>query len=234
MTISMFLSVPGGFVLGSESRQITADSAWLKKFEDRTHDDQSKNDFEVIPGEFPKIHRIGDFGLCYSGVGFYGSWTFDQELTELQDMANSRKYTFRQLAEHLHGKLAKALPDRGNAFYLAGFENGSRVFASGGDKTLSFKDGEWYTMRIAGAVNVLEKLFVDETVRWDEMSLPEALDFVLMTITIGAKYMHWFDKYPSVSGGALYAGVITPSGSNYITFPEYTHSHIGGAAPWKG
>lgn len=231
MTISMSVSVPGGFVLGSESRQIIADENWLRKFSNHDYGD---NNFIISKGEFPKVYNIGKFGLCYSGPSFAGSWTFSTEVKELQKMASSAKYSFEQLAAHLNNNLVKALGKLDYGFYFAGYEDGLPVFTDCNNGRLNFESGKvrnlTYSMRIVGMVAILEKLFADEVVSFSRMTLEQAVEFTYLTIVSGSKYLEYFDKYPEVSGGEIYILIIKPEGCEFLRFPAFGISALKGAS----
>lgn len=225
MTIAMCVSVPGGFVLGSESRQIVAGEKMLESISKCDYTDRN---FEVCEGEYPKVYPIGKFGLCYSGAGFAGKWIFEADVMQLQEMANSNKYSFRQLAEHFTNKLTQALGSIDNLqyiFYFAGYEDGYPILARCSNGQLSFQGGKnqdpAYTMYIAGMVDVLRKLFTDEVVDYGKMTLKQAIEFTYLTIVTGSKYLEYFEKYPEVSGGAVNIMVIRPNKSETFRFPAF-------------
>jgi len=242
MTIALVTAVPQGIILASESRTINGSPEWYANFEKGVY----SNDFKVLEGEHPKVHKVGRWGLIYSGVssltlsgfGLTSDWTSDQEIANLQRMA-AQGCSFRVLAETFYKRLSTVLNGRGFSFVLCGYDvGGNQIWAEGSsDKPFSINGGPgvrpYYCMQALGTVDVISKLISDEVIRFEAMSLQEALTFTLLTISVGCKYLKWFDRLPAVSGGPIYIAVITPGGGiQGFKFPEYDPAVPGGAIPW--
>ncbi|OPY60522.1 MAG: hypothetical protein A4E56_02650 [Pelotomaculum sp. PtaU1.Bin065] len=241
MTIALVVSTPQGIILASESRAINGSPEWYANFEKGIY----SNDFKVLEGEHPKIHKIGRHCLIYSGVshltysglGLTGVWTSDQEIANLQRMA-AEGCSFKTLAESFYTRLSTILNGHGFGFLLCGYDcGGFQVWAEGSsDEPFSINGGPGsrpiYRMQAFGTVDVIRKLISDEVIKCEAMSLQEALTFTLLTISVGCKYLKWFNRLPAVSGGNIYVAVVTPGGIRGFKFPEYNPAVPGGALPW--
>ncbi|OPX91152.1 MAG: hypothetical protein A4E53_00744 [Pelotomaculum sp. PtaB.Bin104] len=243
MTIALVTAVPQGIILASESRTINGSPEWYANFEKGIYSD----DFKVLGDNHPKVHKVGRYGLIYSGVssltlsgfGLTSDWTSDQEIANLQCVA-ANGASFRVLAETFYKRLSTVLNGRGFSFVLCGYDvGGNQVWAEGGsDVPFSINGGPgvrpYYCFQALGAVDVIRKLISDELIRFERMSLQEALTFTLFTISVGCKYLKWFDRLPEVSGGPIYVAVIMPGGGiRGFKFPEYDPAVPGGAIPWQ-
>ncbi len=241
MTIALAVSTPQGIVLASESRAINGTPQWYANFEKGIY----SNDFKVLEGEHPKVHKIGNYCLIYSGVsrltypglGYTGVWTSDHEIARLQRMA-ADGYGFKALAEGFYNRLKEILNGHGFGFLLCGYDcGGFQVWAEGSsDSPFVINGGPGsrpkYCMRAFGTVEVIGRLISNEVIRFEAMSLQEALTFALLNVSVGCKYLEWFDRLPAVSGGNIYVAVVTPGGIQGFKFPEYNPAVPGGAIPW--
>lgn len=224
MTIIISAAVQNAFVLGSESRQVRGDEKWFKGFQEK---DYTNRNFRIQPGEFPKTFLIGErYGLNYSGPGFVDNWVFENDLFELQQLAARGQHNLYKLAEHFNNKLKQALNGQPFTFHLAGFVEGYPVMAECDDGELlvykgTQKDTGMNRIAMAGMVDIIEKLCTGELVDFKHMSLKDVVDFVLLTITAGCKYLEYFTKYPEVSGGPVNILILTPKGHELLKFPAF-------------
>lgn len=227
MTIIASMAIQGAFIFGSESRQVLGDENWSKSFQEK---DYNNRNFGIQPGEFPKTFLVGNrYALNYSGPGFTHDWLFKTDLQELQQMAQSGRYTIFELANHFNDKLKNALKGHSFTFHLAGFPGGYPVLADSDDGVLMFYEGKEKTtamnmVRFAGMVDIIEKLAKDELLDFERMTIKEAIEFVYLTITVGCKYLEYFKKYPEVSGGPVNILVVTPDKSEFYKVPAFSLS----------
>lgn len=234
MTIALAVSTPEGIILASESRAIIASNKWFKDYTNKIYSD----DFTVLEGDHPKIHKVGHYTLIYSGISNLNGWTSDQEIAKLHRMATVGT-DFKILADGFYAKLRKTLKGYGFGFLLCGYDRGgNQLWAEGtSDSPLEVNGGPgtqpMYCLRAFGTVEAIAKLFKDEVIHYENMSLQDAFSFTMLSMSVGCKCLEWFDSLPAVSGGNIYLATVTPWGIAGYKFPPYDPSKPAPAMPWQ-
>jgi len=232
MTIIMTSAIPDGVVMGSESRRILLNKA----------DPQSSdyNSFEVHNDNTPKTFLLaGYLGLNYSGVSaIYDKnnkiiWDSRSIIKDFEEKAAKADGSLiYELGEYLNEqfKFLLDVSDEKFGFQLAcihpqynlpvvlSYDAEGKLFKKfgiekipGDEKNIGFRSGSTY----AGMVDIIGKLTKNESTDY-EMPLEHLVDYVELTINVGAKYLQYFKGHRAASGGPVNILVITPEKCGFL------------------